>query len=72
MNIFRLLCMPLYALISVFIAYTLPKTGSAIYVDVDGEREYGIYQADGTILVSLRQADGTYIKRALRENGTWV
>jgi hypothetical protein len=35
--------------------YDQKKTGSAVYVNVNGEQKYGVYQADGTIMISFRR-----------------
>jgi hypothetical protein len=35
-------------------------------------RPHGVYQADGTILVSFWQEDGTSIYKSLNQDGSWV
>ena len=52
--------------------YDQRKTGKAIFVDVNGEQKYGVYQPDGTIMVSFRRHDGTLLDKFVRQDGSWV
>jgi hypothetical protein len=70
----HLICMPLWIIASPIIMffYGLQKTGQRIYVKLDnGELTSGIYQADGTIRVTLWQGPHPYYK-LLNQDGSWV
>jgi hypothetical protein len=73
-SLIHLICMPLWYAVCPILGffYDQQKTGKAIFVDVNGEQKYGVYQADGTIRVSFWQEDGTTIYKSLNQDGSWV
>ena len=73
-SLIRLICMPLWMIACpiLYLFYDQKKTGSAVYVNVNGEQKYGVYQADGTIRVSFWQEDGTTKYKSLNQDGSWV